>query len=421
MAMHCRIRFTFSVAAIIGLAAACSRPSSSISTAKADIPGVRPVLVSEPAKPMDGYLRVASIFPAVGRYALSGTQCTNGVRLAIDDVNRRGGVHGRRLQVLEYRTGSYFVDARRAAELAVEEGGIVAIIGANSSSLSLAIAEVAEQRRVVQVSNISTAEELTYDPEVERERCFVFRTCGSDVEMGALLARFARKDLEARRVAVLYEVGSTYSARLAQSFIRNYDDPGAGRNVREFFYLPRETDFRVQLREISNFAPQVIFVPGFETDATLIAIQAESLGLRATLLGSDGWSNRALFARGGPSRPAYYADLCSPPEAFNIRYARRFGHEAEGCRAVLAYDAVLALEAALHAIGTLQDSDLVSGLTRTRARLREALARVEIRGKTGLLRFDGHRNRPGGMAIMEVARSNGDGYGTRLRTASNDS
>jgi branched-chain amino acid transport system substrate-binding protein len=402
----------------IGLAVACTRPSADVAAPGGDVPGVRPVLVSEPAKPTNGSLRIASIFPAVGRYALSGIQCTNGVRLAVDDVNRRGGVHGRRLQLLEYRTGSYFVDARHAAERSIEEGGIVAIVGANSSSLSLAIAEVAEQRRVVQVSNISTAEELTYDPEAGRERRFVFRTCGSDVEMGAILARFARQDLEARRVAVLYEVGSTYSARLAQSFIRNYRDPGAGRDVRQFFYLPRETDFRVQLREIAKFAPQAIFVPGFATDATLIAIQAESLALRATLLGGDGWSNRSLFARGGPSRPAYYAELCSPPEAFDLRYARRFGHEAEGCRAVLAYDAVMALEAALRALGPLRESDLEGDLLRTRGRLREALARVEIRGVTGPLSFDRHRNRPGGMSIMEVAPADGKGFDTRLRMVS---
>ncbi|MBN2371865.1 MAG: ABC transporter substrate-binding protein [Vicinamibacteria bacterium] len=413
MAKRRSIRFTIAATAMAGLAAACARPAPDVNA-----PGVRPVLVSEPAQSDGGALRVASIFPAVGRYALSGIQCTNGVRLAVNDVNRRGGVHGRKLQLLEYRTGSYFVDARHAAELAVDEGGVVAIIGANSSSLSLAIAEVAEQRRVVQISNISTAEELTHDPETGSERRHVFRTCGSDVVMGALLARFARKDLDARRVAVLYEVGSTYSARLAQSFIRNFRDVDAGRETREYFYLPREIDFRVQLREVAEFEPHAIFVPGFPTDATLIAIQAESLGLPATLLGGDGWSSRFLFARGGPSRPAYYADLCAPPEEFGARYARDFGHEAEGCRAVLAYDAVMALEAAARALGPLRDVDLGANLPRMRARLRESLTRVEIRGETGIVRFDRHRNRPGVMSIMEIARANGKGYTTRLRTVS---
>jgi branched-chain amino acid transport system substrate-binding protein len=338
--------------------------------------------------------------------------------MAVLDVNRRGGIKGRAVQLREYRTGSYFVDARHAAERAIVTDGVFAIIGSNASSLSLAIAEVAEKNHVAQISNISTAEELTREPTTGRVRRYVFRTCGSDVVMGALLARFARKELSALRVAVLYEVGSPYSARLAQSFIRNFKDSQGKRETREFFYLGREIDFRGHLRDIAAFGPDLVFVPGYATDATLIAMQAASLGLDVTLLGSDAWSSRALFSRGGPARPAYYAELCSPPQSFGLRYARRFGHAAEGCRAVLAYDAVMAVTAAFEALGPLDARDLRENVAVTRERLRDAIERVDLRGQTGRLRFDQRHDRPGGMAIMEVEQSAQGEPATRLRMVS---
>jgi branched-chain amino acid transport system substrate-binding protein len=276
-------------------------------------------------------------------------------------------------------------------------------VGANSSSLSMSIGEVAEAKGIVQVSNISTAEDLTWDPVKGRERRYVFRVCGSDTVMGALLAKFAAGHLHARRVAVLYEVGSAYSSRLAQSFAKSFTASARGRVAAEFVYLPREIDYREQLRSIKAFAPDVLFLPAFSADATLVARQAADVGLTATLLGGDGWSSKVLFGRAQPVGPAYYADLCSPPEAFREKYLRAYGEEPEGCRAVLAYDAVLAVARALDALGPLKDAELTGDLAATRERLRAALVRVDFVGRTGRIRFDAHRNREGGMAIMELA------------------
>ena len=363
---------------------------------------VEPVLVSPPDVRFDGSIRIASIFPTVGRYALSGQQSHNGARMAIADINAAGGVHGRRLKLMEYRTGSYFVDARHAALLAVEQGQAVAIIGSNASSLSEAIAGIADTRGVVQVSNVSTADDLTWDPVTGRDRPYVFRVCPSDVVMGLKLAEFARDDLHARRVAILYEVGRSYSAKLARSFAAAFVDPARGRVAAEFFYLPLETDFRNQLREVAAFRADVLFLPGSFTDATLIADQAERLGIRPTLLGGDAWSNRLLFKRGGPTRTAYHSDHCAPPAAFLERYRREFGAESDGCRAILSYDAVQAVAAALRAAPAPSDADLTSGLAQTRDRARLALAAVSFEGIAGRIRFDEHGDVRRGVAMIAV-------------------
>jgi branched-chain amino acid transport system substrate-binding protein len=375
---------------------------------------LEPLIVSQPDERFEGALHIASIFPSVGRNASSGVQSENGARMAADDVNRGGGIHGRPIRLLPYRTGSFFLDTRRAAELAADAGGALAIVGANDSALSTAIAEVAENRGIPQISNVSTAENLTWDPETGRERRFVFRVCASDATMGAALARFAERQLAARRVAVLYEVGRSYSARLARNFIKRFQVPSGERVAKEFYYLPLEIDFRSQLREIVAFDPDVLFSPGTATDATFIASQARDLGLRATLLGADGWSQRGLFSRAAPRDTAYFADLCSPPEPFVRRYQRSFNVDVEGCRPVLSYDAVRTLARALESMGPLSDADLRDGLARTRDRLRAQLLGVRVDGLSGRIRFGRHRDRVGGIAIMQVGRLNGDGFFMRF-------
>ncbi len=376
---------------------------------------VEAVLIEPPEGSFDGRLALASIFPTLGRYALSGVQSHNGARLAIEELNRAGGVHGRRLRLLAYKTGSYFLDARRAAELAAREQGALAIVGSNSSSLSRTIAQVAESVGVVQISNVSTAADLTYDPETGADRPFVFRVCSSEDVLATRLAAFAREHLHARRVAVLYEVGRTYSAQLARAFSARFAAPGQGRSVREFAYLTLETDFRPQLRDVLGFAPDVLFVPGSFSDSSLIAAQAEALGVHPTLLGADGWSNRLLFSRGGPRRPAYHADLCAPAPAFAERYRRAFGQDVDGCRAVLAFDAVQAVAAALRALGPLDDEALRGPLLAdTRTRLRRALQDVSILGESGPLRFDLHGDVRRGVVVMRLDRAPDGRYASSL-------
>ncbi len=316
---------------------------------------VEATVLEPPPAPPDGSLRIAAVFPTMGRYALSGVQSMNGVRLAVLEVNRKGGVHGRRIHLLEYRTGSYFVDVRRAAALAAAQGAL-AIIGSNSSELSRAVAEEAEARGLVQVSNVSTAHDLTWDPVSGKDRAFVFRVCSSDAQMGAQLARFTVGTLGARRAAVLFEVGRSYSTQLARSFIETFRSEVSPASVTELRYLTQETDFRPQLREALTVRPDVLFVPGSFTDATLVASQAVSVGLAATLVGADGWSNPLLFSRGAPPGPAWFVDLCEPKEDYALRYREAFGAEAYGCRAMLASDALRSVVVALRAMGVSRET-----------------------------------------------------------------
>jgi len=389
-------------AAAIALASlACLRPGGEGKGAARPRDRVEPLVLAPQEIRAGDALAVAAVFPTLGRYAVSGLQSLQGARLAVEDLNRAGGVNGRPLRLAEYRTGSYFTDAREAASRAARDGAL-AIVGSNSSELSQAVAEEAEANGVVQISNVSTAADLTWDPQTGRARPFVFRMCATDGVMGTLLAGFARDRLGAHRAAVLYEVGRTYSQRLARSFTDHFRDEARGRVVAEFFYLALETDFLPQLRRIKEFQPDVVFLPGSFPDATLVAVQARTVGLRTTLLGGDAWSSPLLFQRGAPPAEAYYVELCSPAPEFDRRYAEAEGAEPPGCRAVLAYDAVQVIATALRSLGPLSEEALTTGVDLSRRRLREAIARGAFDGVTGRIRFDAHGDRRQGVALYAV-------------------
>ncbi len=391
------------IACSVLAASACTGSGNGAATTPA--PGRPAPLVLQPSSiSAEGALPIAAVFPTLGRYAVSGLQSLRGAQLAVEELNRSGGVRGRPLRLAEYRTGSDFVDAYEAARLAAGDGAL-AIVGSNSSDLSLAVAEQAEANGILQITNVSTAADLTWDSQTGRVRPFVFRMCASDDVIGSLLAVFARERLGARRVAILYEVGRSYSAQLARSFRRGFHDVAAGRVVSEFFYLGLETDFRPQLRRIREFHPDVVFLPGSFPDATLAAAQARQVGLRATFLGGDAWSSPFLFQKGAPPGDAYYVELCSPAPDFDRKYAATVGSEPPGCRAVLAYDTVRVIASGLRRLGPLSAEDLGPQLGRTRRRLREAVAGGQTEGFTGRVRFDDRGNRRQGVALYAVERT----------------
>ena len=99
---------------------------------------------------------------------------------------------------------------------------------------------------------------------------------------------------------------------------------------------------------------------------------------------------------------------------FAAAYRAAWGEDADGCRAVLAHDAVLALARALESLGPLSDPDLRAGLASTRERLRLALRGVQVRGAAGPLRFDQHGDVRRRVPVLRVDPLPQGGYAPRL-------
>jgi branched-chain amino acid transport system substrate-binding protein len=321
-------------------------------------------------------------------FALSGR---NGVTLAADEINRAGGVLGRPVRVLSEDDRGEASEAASVVSKLITRDHVVALIGEQASSRTLAAAPIAQSYGVPMISPTSTNVEVT------KKGDYIFRACYIDPYQGRAVARFARETLGVKTAALLVDVRSDYSVGLADAFKAAFTAAG-GEIVDEQKYAEGDSDFSAQLTALRPKKPEVLFVPGYYTDAGLIARQARSLGLQSTLLGADGWDSPKLTEIGGAAMEGAYlsnhysVDDPSPAvRRFVESYRSRFGAVPDSI-AASSYDAMR----------MLADAIVRAGSTEGR-RVRDALAATkDFTGVTGTISMDADRNPIKAIVILKV-------------------
>ena len=163
-------------------------------------------------------------------------------------------------------------------------------------------------------------------------------------------------------------------------------------------YQAGDTNFRSQLTNIKGANPDVIYIPGYYTEVGNIAVQARSLGMNQTLMGSDGWDSPKLFEIGKSAvNNSYFSNHYSPaakdPKTvkFVADYKQKYGETPDALAAV-AYDATYIMCDAIKRAG---DTD--------RAKLRDALAATkDFDGVTGKISMDKDRNAEKKLVIIKI-------------------
>ena len=321
-------------------------------------------------------------------FALSGR---NGATLAVEQINAAGGVLGKQLALLSEDDRGEASEAASAVSKLITRDHVVALIGEQASSRTLAAAPIAQSYGVPMISPTSTNVEVTKKGE------YIFRACFIDAYQGRAVADFARRDLKAKTAAILIDARSDYSVGLADAFRKSFEAQG-GKIASELKYEEGDADFSAQLTAMRPGQPDVLFIPGYYTDAGLIARQAKSLGLKATLLGADGWDSPKLVEIGGDAMEgAYFANHYSvddPAPAvrkFVDAYKARYGAEPDSI-AASSYDAMRMLADAITRAGSTEG-----------ARVRNALATTkDFPGVTGTITMDADRNPVKAAVILKV-------------------
>ena len=184
----------------------------------------------------------------------------------------RGGVLGKPIVLLAEDDRGEASEAASVVSKLITRDHVVALIGENASSRTLAAAPIAQSYKVPMVSPSSTNIEVT------KKGDYIFRVCFIDPYQGQALATFARRDLKAATAAILVDARSDYSVGLAEAFRKAFEAAG-GKVIDELKYTEGDSDFSAQLTALRPQKPDVLVVPGYYTDAGLIARQAQ--GARA--------------------------------------------------------------------------------------------------------------------------------------------
>lgn len=316
----------------------------------------------------------------------------NGVTLAVEEINAAGGVlGGKRIELLVEDDRGEASEAASVVSKLITRDHVVALIGEQASSRTIAAAPIAQSYGIPMISPTSTNVEVT------KKGDYIFRACFTDSYQGAVIASFARKELEAKTAAQLVDVRNDYSVGLAQAFRDSFTKAG-GRVVAEQKYSEGDSDFSAQLTALRPLDPDVLVVPGYYTDAGLIARQAKALGLRAILLGGDGWDSPKLIEIGGEAVEGTYfsnhysVDDPSPAvRQFVAAYRQKYGADPDSI-AALSYDATKLLADAIRRAGSTEGK-----------RVRDALADTKgFAAVSGTIDMDADRNPIKPAVILKV-------------------
>ena len=339
----------------------------------------------------DTVIRIGEFDALTGDIATFGTTTHEGIQLAVEEINSTGGIRGKQIKLITEDDQGKPDQAALVVEKLLSRDQVHVVIGEVASSNSLAAAPLAQRAKIPMVSPSST------NPKVTAQGDYIFRVCFIDPFQGKVAAKFARETLKARTAAILRDQKSDYSLGLADVFNHEFTAAG-GSIVDDKAYTAGDVDFKGQLTGLRDKKPDVIYVPGYYSEVGLIAKQARGLGLKQPLLGGDGWESEELYKIGGAALEGCYFSNHSAPDstepqvkAFVEKYNARW-HHAPGALAMLGYDAVGFLAAAM------QRAPDLSGPA-----LRDALAATQgFPGVTGSISMDANRDAVKSAVILKI-------------------
>jgi branched-chain amino acid transport system substrate-binding protein len=337
-------------------------------------------------------IKIGEFASLTGKEATFGISSHEGTLLAIEEINAAGGVLGKQLELLTEDTQSKSGEPATVVNKLISRDGVVGILGEVASSRSLEAAPICQQNKIPMVSPSST------NPKVTEVGDYIFRVCFIDPFQGTVMANFATKSLKAKKIAVFTDVKSDYSKGLAKFFKEQFVKNG-GQIGAELDFNGGDKDFKAQLTAIKATNPDGVFIPGYYTDAALIAIQAKQLGLNVPLFGGDGWESEKLTEIGKEAVEGHYFSTHYSPEVgsemsrqFVENYRKRWNGKNPDALAACAYDSAIVLVDAIKRAGTTDGP-----------KVRDALAATkDFKAVTGTITLNEQRDATKAAVILQV-------------------
>lgn len=339
-----------------------------------------------------GDIKVGVYVDLTGQTSSFGKSTKNGIELAVEEINAKGGVDGRKLVLVIEDDQGEPKNAATVVTKLITADKVQAVLGEVASTNSLAAAPIAQEKKIPMITPSST------NPKVTLVGDYIFRVCFIDPFQGSVMAKFAANTLKAKTAAILGDVNSDYSKGLTQFFKDEFTKLG-GSIVAEKAYVNTDSDYKGQLTAIRAANPDVIYIPGYYGNAGVIAKQARELGMNVPLLGGDGWDSENLFKLGGDALSNAYisnhysVDDPSPAiQTFVAAYKKKFGGDAPDSLAALAYDSAYVLAEAIRRAKTTEP-----------AKLRDAIAQTaNYSGVTGTITMNATRDAVKSAVVLKL-------------------
>lgn len=310
-------------------------------------------------------IKIGQYGSLTGDTATFGISTKEGIDLATDEANKAGGLLGKQIEMIIEDDRGKQEEAKTVVQKLIDKDKVVAILGEVASTRSIAGGQVCQSKNIPMISPSST------NPQVTQIGDYIFRVCFLDDFQGEVMARFAANSLKVKKVAIFYDKSNDYSVGLSKYFRAAFEKLG-GEIPAEEAYQTTDSDFSAQLTNIASKTPEAIYVPGYYTQVGQIAQQARKAGIKAPLLGGDGWDSPTLVEIGkdainGSYFSNHYTIEDPDPNVQNFvgNYKAKFGKVPDAL-AALGYDAARILYAAIQKAGSTDGKAIRDAIAQTK-------------------------------------------------------
>ena len=334
---------------------------------------------SSSKKDADKYY-IGGIGPTTGATAIYGTAVKNGAQIAVDEINAAGGINGKQI---EYR----FEDDQNDAEKAVnayntlKDWGMQMLVGTTTTAPCIAVAGKTASDNVFQITPSASSPDV-----LSSGNGNVFQVCFTDPNQGIASAQYIAENKLATKIGIIYDSSDLYSSGIEEKFEAEAKTQGLNIVSKAAFTADSKTDFGTQLQKAKDAGADLLFLPIYYQEASIILKQADTMGYKPKFFGVDGMDG-ILTVENFDTKLAEDVMLLTPFAAdakdktvqnFVKTYKEKY-KDTPNQFAADSYDAVYALKAAIEeskATTDMSASDMCDAL-------KGAMTKIKMQGLTG--------------------------------------
>ena len=334
---------------------------------------------SSSKKDADKYY-IGGIGPTTGATAIYGTAVKNGAQIAVDEINAAGGINGKQI---EYR----FEDDQNDAEKAVnaynrlKDWGIQMLVGTTTTAPCIAVAGKTASDNLFQITPSASAPSV-----LSSGNGNIFQVCFTDPNQGIASAQYIAENKLAKKIGIIYDSSDVYSSGIEEKFEAEAKDKGLQIVSKAAFTADSKTDFGTQLQKAKDAGADLLFLPIYYQEASIILKQADTMGYKPKFFGVDGMDGiltvenfDTKLAEGVMLLTPFAADAKDKAVQKFVKTYKEQYEDTPNQFAADSYDAVYALKAAIEeskATPDMSASDMCDAL-------KGAMTKIKMQGLTG--------------------------------------
>ena len=322
--------------------------------------------------------KIGSIGPTTGDAAIYGNAVMNAAQMAVDEINAAGGANGYQLA---FKAEDDQNDAEKSVNAynSLKDWGMQILMGTVTTTPCVAVADKTAEDGMFEITpSASSTDVITNDN--------VFQACFTDPNQGTASAQYIADNNLGTKVAVIYDSSSVYSSGIEATFVEEAQNKGLEVVAEEAFTAESKTDFSTPLQKAQSAGADLVFLPIYYTEASIILTQANGMGYEPAFFGVDGMDGilgvenfDTSLAEGVMLLTPFAADADDEKtKAFVSTFKEKYG-DVPNQFAADAYDAIYVIKAAIEQAGATPDmsaSDLGTALT-------GAMTSISVDGLTG--------------------------------------